>query len=170
MEAYNVVRTVAIGGKFKVFVIRCLCVFLVCQNPYLYGYKTRINTGYCAYKYALLKWVIVRWFLCNQMFKFVSIAVNYTVLDQQKMLKRKKIYTVLSPNHNVTLMDESALPGKKNQVMIDLPNEERIQYWMNELSCGRADLLYAVINVGHSFTAVEAFLTMNHRKKSSGKQ
>lgn len=66
-------------------------------------------------------------------------------------------------NHT-TMTEESPKPAE-DQLIIDLPNEERIQYWMKIMSCSRPDLLHAVINVGHSVKAVEAFLCMNHRKK-----
>ena len=79
------------------------------------------------------------------------------------MLSRKKTKTVSQGNH-VVMMEEPALPPKEDPKVIDLPNEERILYWAHELGCSRTDLLYAVINVGHSYKSVEAFLCMNLRK------
>jgi len=83
-------------------------------------------------------------------------------------LIRKKTRTVPQVNHSV-MMEEAALPPKKDDPkVIDIPNEERILYWAGILGCSRTDLLYAVINVGHSYKSVEAFLSMNLRKKSGG--
>lgn len=79
--------------------------------------------------------------------------------------KRKKTDSTFFFNHTA-MMEETDFQEKQDKVTIDLPNEERIRYWANILACTRADLLYAVINVGHSYKAVEAFLCMNQRQRT----
>lgn len=66
--------------------------------------------------------------------------------------------------------ENSPLPEESKQTMIDLSSEESINYWATRLLCSKADLHYAILNVGHSYTSVEAFLCMNQRQKTQVKQ
>jgi len=98
------------------------------------------------------------------MIKFVRNQIAEQAITNNRMFFRRKKTDELSYINHTTMMEENLLPGKGRKVMIDLPNEERIQYWARTLSCSRSDLLHAVLNVGHSYNSVEAFLSMNLRQ------
>jgi hypothetical protein len=49
---------------------------------------------------------------------------------------------------------------------IDISTEALVEQWARELNCSKTDLVRAVIQVGNSFIAVDAYLEMNRRKRN----
>lgn len=52
----------------------------------------------------------------------------------------------------------------KEKALIDIMDDANIAMWCERLNCSMKDLLEAISKVGNSATAVDAYLTMNHKK------
>lgn len=48
---------------------------------------------------------------------------------------------------------------------IEIENETLLKEWCGILNCHEKDLMDAIFRVGNSASAVDSFLTMNHKKK-----
>jgi len=63
-----------------------------------------------------------------------------------------------------SMSGEKSIHDIPEDARIEISNEQMIEYWTEKLQCTRFDLIYAVIQVGNSAKAVDAFLEMNRMK------
>ncbi|HYG50671.1 MAG TPA: DUF3606 domain-containing protein [Flavobacteriales bacterium] len=62
-------------------------------------------------------------------------------------------------------MEKDDAQKPTHQKRVDISSEESLIYWAKHFNCNRTDLVRAVIQVGSSYAAVDAFLEMNRKKR-----
>ncbi|HLP13157.1 MAG TPA: DUF3606 domain-containing protein [Flavobacteriales bacterium] len=61
-------------------------------------------------------------------------------------------------------MEKTGGQKSDEEKRVDISTEESIAHWAKHLNCSKTDLVRAVIQVGTSITAVDAYLEMNRKK------